>query len=112
MATGAVVRQTGRRLDYTPAAAKAAGEIIEFASMIGIATEPMAASIQGSLMVEGVVQLPKKTTFSIPAGSKVYWVTASDIVTTTAGSNLAIGFSPLADSGTSATTIDVTLMPC
>ena len=79
--TTAVVKVAGEdRRDHTPTSAVAAKTVVEFADCIGVCTQSIAANAKGSLMFDGVVNLPKKTSLSVPAGSKVYWDKTNDWV--------------------------------
>lgn len=67
----------GCSIDYTPASAVAAGDVIIQADLIGVARTPIAASALGSLAVRGVFDFPKATGggSGIAVGTTVYWNT-------------------------------------
>ena len=74
MAT-ATYRAEGTRVDYTPDGADVdAGAVIEFAAMIGIATQAIEAGDKGSLAISGIFSMPKPTgDGGIDQGVVVYW---------------------------------------
>ena len=86
----AVFIQDGFNIDYTPAAGGAnlaAGDVVVFADLIGIARLDISAGKLGVLAVRGVFELPKATGAGtdIPNGTKVYWDAALKQVTTISG---------------------------
>lgn len=71
----AIFVQEGKSINYTPAAAVAAGVIVPLGELIGITKSPIAASAVGSLCIEGVFRVIKDGT-SGPAfavGEMVHW---------------------------------------
>lgn len=70
--TPALYYQPGDRIDYTPAAAVTAGDVIVTGNTVGIATTDIAADVQGSLSIGGVFQVPKATG-AIAKDANVYW---------------------------------------
>jgi len=109
MAT-AVFRFDGDRIEYTPSSDVGAGDVVVQGDLVGIATEAIDASVQGSLAVEGVFTVPKAVTSgsALTAGTKVYWDAANEIATTTVGSNKYMGKVVKAAAATTAT-VDVRL---
>ena len=85
--------QDGNAIDYTPGADVAAGDVVVQGELVGVAKQPISASVLGSLSVAGVFDFPKATGSgeAITTGAKVYWDDASDVATATAGSNKLIG---------------------
>lgn len=81
--------QEGEAIDYTPNAAVTAGDVVVISDdLIGIATHDIAASVLGSLAVEGVFDVPK-VTGAISLGDKVYWDADASPVTGDASSGAA-----------------------
>lgn len=77
--------QKGDVLDYTPAAAVAAGDVVVIGTLVGVAPRPIAANALGSLAVEGVFALPCATGATGAQGSAINWVTASGVAHATTG---------------------------
>lgn len=89
--TAAIIRQAqnGIRIDYTPAGAVTAGDVVLVGSMVLVATETLEASRLSSLAGPGhVVDLPK-TNVAIPAGNTVCWSASGTPVTGDASSGAA-----------------------
>ena len=86
MATAVFVHE-GDAIDYTPAAAVAAGDVVVQGDLIGIAKQPIAANVRGALAVKGVFDVPKATGggTAISAGATVYWDATNSVATTDAG---------------------------
>ncbi len=91
----AVFVHEGERIDYTPAADVAAGEVVVQGDLVGVATRDIQAGRLGALAVEGVFDFPKSTGAgtAISAGAAVYWDDANDVATTSdgAGANKLLG---------------------
>lgn len=86
--------QPGARIDYTPAAAVTAGDIvIQNAEFAGIASADIAAGRLGALAVEGVFDVAKQvgvfTTFEV--GDNVYWDDLNERAVTIGGGNAYLG---------------------
>ena len=71
----AIFVSTGDMIDYTPATAVSAGDVVVQEDLVGIAKADIAAGTLGALAVAGVFDVPKATgsETSIAAGTKVYW---------------------------------------
>ena len=67
--------QQGNSIDYTPAAAVTAGDVIVQGDLVGIAQIDCAADQLGALAVTGVFDIDKATGVGtgIDVGTKVYW---------------------------------------
>jgi len=65
-------RATGDRIDYTPDAAKSAGDVVVQGTLVGIVTEPIEAGRIGSLAVEGVFDVDKEET-DFTVGEDVFY---------------------------------------
>lgn len=81
----------GDTIDYTPASAVAAGDVVVVDNLVGVAMRDIAANELGHLTVSGVYDVPKATGGAIDAGALVFWDTDNDRVTTTAGNFKCIG---------------------
>jgi predicted RecA/RadA family phage recombinase len=77
--------QKGDMLDYTPAAAVAAGEVVVLGVLVGVAPRPIAANSLGSVAVEGVYALPVATGSTGAQGSAINWYAASGVADATTG---------------------------
>ena len=85
----------GRSIDYTPAQAVAAGDVVVQGELVGIAKLAVAANQLGALAVEGVFDFPKAAGAgsAITVGSNVYWDAGESVAKTDAeaGANKLIG---------------------
>lgn len=85
----AVFVQEGNLLDYTPAAAVAAGDVVVLDDLIGIAKTPIEAAKPGALAVTGVFDVEKDDDASTGtvflADQPVYWDTDAQQASPTAG---------------------------
>lgn len=59
-------------MDYTPASAVTAGDVVVLNGIVGVAINDIAASAQGSLSIEGIKKVPK-TTAAWVQGLPVHW---------------------------------------
>ena len=85
--------QQGAAIDYTPAAAVAAGTVVVLEDLVGVATRSILAGQTGVIHVEGVFELPKEVGAgkAIPFGKIVYWHTTSQEVRTSASGGKLLG---------------------
>ena len=92
MATAQFVHD-GRSIDYTPASAVTAGDVVVQGDLVGIAKLDIAASALGALAVTGVFDVPKTAGqgTAIAAGKKVYWDATNKVATETAQGNTYLG---------------------
>ncbi len=83
----------GDSVDYTPAAAVAAGDVVVQGDLVGVAKVDIAADALGALAVTGVFDFPKATGVGtgITAGTILYWDDTNDQATSTATGNKQIG---------------------
>lgn len=84
--------QKGDVLDYTPAAAVAAGDVVVIGSLVGVAPVAIAANAQGALAIDGVWSMPCATGSTGAQGSAINWYATSgvaDAATGTAAGKLA-----------------------
>lgn len=63
----------GDAIDYTPAVAKTAGDVVVQGDLIGIVAIDIPANRLGALALEGVFDFPKSGAVSFTTGQKVYW---------------------------------------
>lgn len=82
--------QKGEAIDYRPANAVAAGDVIVLGTLVGIARLDIEANTLGSLAVVGCFEAPKATG-AITAGAAVYWDATNKQVTTTAAGKPYLG---------------------
>lgn len=81
----------GDSIDYTPAGAVAAGQVVVVGEVVGVAPRAIAAGELGSLRMTGIHEMAKIGATAIGAGVPVYWDDAANVVTPTAGSLKLIG---------------------
>ena len=77
--------QKGDVLDYTPAAAVAAGDVVVIGSLVGVAPVAIAANAMGSLAVDGVFSMPCATGATGAQGSAINWYATSGVADATTG---------------------------
>ncbi len=82
--------QKGDSIDYRPADAVAAGDVVVIADLVGIARLDIEGGTLGSLAVVGVFDVVKADG-AIPSGSTVYWDAGAKKATTVSGSNHYLG---------------------
>jgi predicted RecA/RadA family phage recombinase len=94
--TAGIFRKSGDTLDYTPSAAVAAGKLIVTAGCNCLALWPIAANEAGSLKIlhKGeVVQITTDEAIgATDAGTALYVVAATGLVTKTSTSNVLLGY--------------------
>ena len=113
----AIFVQDGHSIDYTPASAVEASEVVMFGDQPMVAPRPIAASVLGALATEGVFDV-KKDTSTILIAQAIYWHTDGTPVggtATGAANNVAVGGylmgQALAAAATGVTTVRVKLLP-
>lgn len=77
--------QKGYLLDYTPASAVAAGDVVVIGSLVGVAPRAIAANAVGSLAVEGVFEMPVATGATGAQGSAISWYATSGVAHASTG---------------------------
>ena len=87
-------RSNGDMIDYTPASAVKAGDVVLVGSIVAVAKSDIASNEKGALAVEGIFRFDKATGSStaIAAGAKCYWDAENEQATTVAESNKTIGY--------------------
>ena len=73
-------------IQYTPAAAKSAGDIVQSGLIFGPVVTDLAASERGSLHTLGIVKFPKVASQAQSFGARLYWDADGDPASGTAGS--------------------------
>jgi len=113
----AIFVQDGHSIDYTPASAVEASEVVMFGDQPMVAPRPIAANVLGALATEGVFDV-KKDTSTIVLGDPIYWHTDGTPVggtATGAANNVPyLGYlmgQALAAAASGATTVRVKLLP-
>lgn len=82
--------QKGEAVDYRPAEAVAAGDVVIQGSLVGIARLDIAPGTLGALAVVGVFDAPKAAV-EIAVGTPLYWDAANKQATTTQSGNQYLG---------------------
>jgi len=77
--------QEGHVIDHTPASAVAAGDVIVVGALVGVAPRAIAANSLGSLVVEGVVEMPVATGATGAQGSAINWYAVSGVAHASTG---------------------------
>ena len=104
----AIFVQEGRSIDYTPASAVEASEVVMFGDQPMVAPRAIEANVLGSLTTEGVFDI-KKDTSTIVIGDPIYWHTSGAANNVAAGGYL-MG-QALAAAASGVTTVRVKLLP-
>ena len=73
--------QHGDAIDFTPSEAVAAGQVVAWNDLLGVAKSPIAAGAPGALAVVGVFDFPKAAGAgsAIEFGQSVYWDEAEEV---------------------------------
>ena len=98
--------QEGKTLDHTAAADILSGDVVVIGVRIGIAVADIKNGETGSLDVEDVYELPKKSADTFAQGALCYWDNVAKNITTTSASNTLAGYAA-APAGASTTVINV-----
>ena len=77
--------QEGHVIDHTPASAVAAGDVIVVGALVGVAPRAIAANSLGSLVVEGVFEMPVATGATGAQGSAINWYAVSGVAHASTG---------------------------
>jgi predicted RecA/RadA family phage recombinase len=93
MANFARFIQDSETIDYTPASAVSAGQVVVLADLIGVAKLDIAANVLGALHITGIFDFPKSTAggSAIAVGTTVYWNTDSYVAQATASTYKQLG---------------------
>lgn len=84
MSNAVFVKNGIEGVNYTPAAAVSAGDVIVQSSLVGVAKTNIAIAEVGTLAIAGVFDIPQKAEI-IAAGKPVYWDADGDPYNGTAG---------------------------
>lgn len=107
---GARFLHRGDAIDYTPATAKTAGDVVLIGSMVAVVQRDLAANELGSAAIEGVFAFPKKAGDIFLAGEDVYWNASTGVVAGTDGSGTRyLAGKTTAAAGSAATEVPVKL---
>jgi predicted RecA/RadA family phage recombinase len=99
--TPAVFRHPGAMIDYTPSAAKTAGDVVVQGKLVGVCKSDIVANEKGALAVSGVFNMPKDASVISAAGTPLFWdedgspvggTALSGAITTTATGNTFAGW--------------------
>ena len=82
--------QDGLAINYRPAEAVAAGDVVVLGNLVGIARLDIAADTLGSLATVGVFEIDKAAE-AVTVGAVLYWNATAKKVTATATGNIYIG---------------------
>ena len=88
MSQGTFVKNGVEAVDYTPASAVVAGQVVVQSRLVGIAKSPIAAGALGELAIAGVFDVDQNAEI-IVAGAPVYWDADGDSVGGEAGAGAA-----------------------
>jgi predicted RecA/RadA family phage recombinase len=77
--------QDGDLLDYTPASAVAAGDVVVIGALVGVAPRAIAANAVGALAVEGVFEIPCATGATGAQGSEISYYATSGVAHASTG---------------------------
>lgn len=104
---GSTYRQEGCAIDYTPATAKTAGDVVVQNGLLGVVKTDIAANALGSLTVEGVFRFTKATG-AVAVGQILYYDAANDRCSTDAAVGVPAGKAVAAQLSAD-TTVDVAI---
>ncbi len=63
----------GDKFDYTPSGAVAAGDVVDFGNVVGIAEHDIPANTKGAVDIVGIWKVPKKTGETWTQGQELCW---------------------------------------
>lgn len=84
--------QPGKVLNVVAPRTVTSGEGVLVNNLFGVAAKAAASGSDLSVLVEGVVNLPKVSANTVAIGTTLFWDNTAFNVTTTAGSNKSIGY--------------------
>lgn len=103
----------GDTLTITAGADVTSGSVVVVGAAIGIAASDIASGAEGTLVLEGVFDIPKAPSQAWALGAAVYWDGVNAQATTQAEDNALLGIAALAvGSGAGETTGRVRLNDC
>lgn len=77
--------QKGDVVDYTPASAVAAGDVVVIGALVGVAPVAIAANKLGSLAIDGVFSMPCASGVTGAQGSAINWYATSGVAHASTG---------------------------
>lgn len=80
-------RADGDKLDYTPASAVAAGDIVVLGSLVTMAERAIAANELGAVLTNGIVTGPCLTGATGAQGDAIKWYSVSGVFHASTGTN-------------------------
>lgn len=98
--------QKGDLLEYTPASAVEAGDVVVIGSLVAVATQDIAANAKGTVAIDGVWSLPCASGATGAQGSAINWYATSGVAHASTGT--AAGYLAKARAAAD-TTVDVKL---
>lgn len=101
-----IYRQEGCAIDYTPATAKTAGDVVFHRGLAGVVKTDIEANQLGALTVEGVFRFDKPAG-AVAIGQRVFW-DAANSEANTAGTGPYLGYA-VAAAASGDTTVDVAI---
>ena len=93
--------------DYTPATAKAVGDVVILGKVVGVVCRPIAANAKGAVTTRGVFTFDKVTGGALSAGSVAYL--HSNLKVTGTATTTGIAGVVAVDAAAGDTTVDVEL---
>src|SRR3954453_4670812 len=104
--------QVGRTLSFqsVPAGGVESGDVIIIGAAVGVCQTDADAGSVVEADVEGCFSLPKTAGQTVAFGAKLYVVTATGVVSTTASGNVALGYASRAAAANDAS-VEVKLVP-
>jgi predicted RecA/RadA family phage recombinase len=91
--------------DYTPATAKAVGDVVILGKVVGVVCRPIAASTKGAIATRGVFTFDKVTGGALSAGAVAYL--HSNLKVTGSATTTGIAGLVAVDAAAGDTTVDV-----
>jgi predicted RecA/RadA family phage recombinase len=91
--------------DYTPATAKAVGDVVILGKVVGVVCRPIAASTKGAIATRGVFTFDKVTGGALTAGAVAYL--HSNLKVTGSSTTTGIAGLVAVDAAAGDTTVDV-----
>jgi predicted RecA/RadA family phage recombinase len=109
----AIRRTDGTKINYTPAGAIAAGEVVDLGDILGVAERAIAAAAVGALSLEGEFSILKSGSTGpvFAVGDAVFWDTVNSLAVRTGGAGCLYVGTCTAAATTSETTVRTLLAP-
>lgn len=82
----------GKTLTYTATADIVSGQAVRVGTKIGVAVADIANGATGTLWMDGVFELPKKSADTVTVGAALYWDNSNGYLTTTSTDNTYAGY--------------------